>query len=77
MKDIKPKGFTAIELDGYVTDAAVRQTREILEDPEKCKKMVDQNYELAKEFFSYAILRHRLKSFLEEPVAVLKDFDYY
>ena len=77
MVDIKPKGFSAIELDGYVTDAAVRQTRKILEDPELRKKMVDQNYEIAKEFFSYAILRHNVKSFLEEPASVLKHFNYY
>jgi glycosyltransferase involved in cell wall biosynthesis len=77
MVDIKPKGFSAIELDGYVTDAAVRQTRQILEDPELRKKMVERNYEIAKEFFSYAILRHRIKNFLEGPVALLKHFDYY
>jgi len=77
MKDIKPKGFSVVELDGYVTDAAVRKTRQILTDSELRKKMVDQNYEIAKEFFSYSGLRRRIKSFLEEPVAVLKDFDYY
>jgi glycosyltransferase involved in cell wall biosynthesis len=77
MVDIKPKGFSVIELDGYVTDAAVRKTRQILQDTDLRKKMVDQNYEIAKEFFSYAILRNRVKSFLEEPVAVLKDFDYF
>jgi glycosyltransferase involved in cell wall biosynthesis len=77
MVDIKPKGFSAIELGGYVTDAAVRKTRQILENPELRKKMVDQNYQIAKEFFSYSILRQRVKSFLEEPVTVLKDFDYY
>ena len=77
LKDIKPKGFSAIELDGYVTDVAVRKTRQILEDPELRKKMVDQNYEIAKAFFSYSILRNRLKSFLEEPVTILKDFEYY
>ena len=77
MVDIKPKGFSAVELDGYVTDDAVRKTRQILEDPELRKKMVDQNYEIAKGFFSYSGLRRRIKSFLEEPVTVLKDFDYY
>ncbi len=77
MVDIKPKGFSAIELDGYVTDAAVRKTRQILEDPELRKKMVDQNYEIAKGFFSYSGLRRIVKNFLEEPVTVLKDFDYH
>ena len=77
MVDIKPKGFSAIELDGYVTDEAVQQTRQILEDAELRQKMVDQNYEIAKEFFSYAILRNRLKSRLEEPISTLEHFDYY
>lgn len=77
MVDIKPKGFSAIELDGYVTGEAVSKTRQIIENPELRQKMVDQNYEIAKEFFSYSILRHRVKSFLEEPATVLKDFDYY
>jgi len=39
--------------------------------------MVDQNFEIAKDFFSYAGLRRRLKSFLEEPATVLKAFDYH
>jgi len=27
-KDIKPRGFRAVELDGYVTAAAVKETKE-------------------------------------------------
>jgi len=32
--DIKPKGFSVIEIDGYVSDAAARQTRKVLKDTE-------------------------------------------
>ena len=59
-KDIKPKGFSVIELDGYVTKDAVEKTKQILAEPELCREMVDLNYELGKRFFSYDVLRRRL-----------------
>jgi glycosyltransferase involved in cell wall biosynthesis len=59
-KDIKPKGFSVIELDGYVTKDAVEQTKQVLADPKLCREMVDHNYELGKRFFSYDVLRRRL-----------------
>jgi len=59
-KDIKPKGFSVIELDGYVTKDAVEKTRQVLADPKICQEMVDHNYELGKRFFSYDVLRRRL-----------------
>ena len=65
-KDIKPKGFSAIEIDGFVTEATVEKTKEVLRDPELCKKMVDLNYELGEEYFSYKMLRVGLKRFLED-----------
>lgn len=66
LKDIKPKGFSVIELDGYVTQAAVEQTKHVLADPKFCQEMVDHNYELGKKFYSYAVLRNRLKSAMKE-----------
>ncbi len=59
-KDIKPKGFDVIELDGYVTDATVERTLEVLDDPEQRKRMVDLNYSLGREFFSYDTIRREL-----------------
>nr|MBL0712247.1 glycosyltransferase [Desulfobacterales bacterium] len=60
-KDIKPKGFKVIEIDGYVTHAAVEQTRRVLSDPELVRKMVEHNYQLGLRHFSYAILESRIK----------------
>ena len=65
-KDIKPKGFSVIELPGFVTEAAVKKTKEVLTDPELCKEMVDHNYELGKFFFSYDVLRRRLEAAMVE-----------
>ena len=65
-KDIKPKGFLAIEMDGYVTQAVVDLTKKVLSDPDLCQQAVDHNYEIANQNFSYATLRRRLKNFIEE-----------
>ena len=65
-KDIKPKGFRAIELDGYVTAAAVRETKEILEDNNLCEETVNHNYAVGRKFFSYSILRRLLKGYIAE-----------
>jgi len=64
--DIKPKGFTVIEIDGYVTEAAVRKTRRVLKDPKLREKMVGQNYEIARRYFSYDILHHKLKGLISD-----------
>ncbi len=63
-KDIKPRGFKVIEIDGYVTQDAVEQTRQVLTDPNLCQRMVDHNYELGRQYFSYRVLHRILKQFM-------------
>jgi glycosyltransferase involved in cell wall biosynthesis len=65
-KDIKPKGFSVIEIDGFVTSQAVEKARQILANPDLCQAMVDHNYELGKKFFSYAVLHQGLRNFMRE-----------
>ena len=62
--DIKPKGFRAIEIDGYVTDEAVEQARAVLEDPRLRENMVTTNYTLAEKFYSYAVLHEKLMNLM-------------
>ena len=64
IKDIQPKGFKVIEIDGYVTDRAVEQTKQILDNPEMRQEMVDHDYELAKKYFSYSVLHQNLKNYM-------------
>lgn len=66
LKDIQPKGFAAIEIDGYVTDKAVEQTKQVLDNPELCQEMVDHDYELAKKYFSYTVLERILRHYMIE-----------
>jgi len=67
--DIEPKGFLTIELDGFVTEDAVRKTRDVLENPELCKNMVEKNYGIAKRCYSYAVLRQKLKNLIYDGIA--------
>lgn len=67
--DIKPRGFSAIEIDGYITDKSVNQVNKVLEDAELRKKMVDHNYEIARTCYSYSVLHKQLKSLLLECIS--------
>jgi mannosylglucosylglycerate synthase len=62
--DIKPKGFRVIEFDGFITDDTIRETRDLLERPALVQEMVENNYELAKRYYSYAILERSLKTLI-------------
>ena len=62
--DIGPLGFEFIELDGFVDEAAVEKTRELLREPEQVKAMADKNFELAQEHFSLEVLASKLSEVL-------------
>lgn len=67
--DIEPKGFLTIEIDGYVTEDAVRMTRDVLENSELCKNMVEKNYDIATRCYSYSVLRQKLKNLIHDGIA--------
>ncbi len=62
--DIEPKGFEVVSMNGYLTRSVVDQVRKIINDREYCQRMVDHNYELGRGFFSYAVLRRKLKTLI-------------
>ena len=62
--DIKPKGFQVVEIDGYVSEEAVAETRRVLDDHKRCSKMVNHNYEVASRYFSYKTLHQKLRSLI-------------
>ena len=63
-KDIKPKGFSVIEIDGYVTSDAVEKAKVVLDNQEFRRQMVEHNYELGLKYFSYGVLNRGLRDFL-------------
>ena len=64
VQDIEPKGFDLIVMDGYLTGKTVSKVKEIIESPEQRKKMVNTNYKVASQHYSYAVLRRWLNIML-------------
>jgi glycosyltransferase involved in cell wall biosynthesis len=62
--DIEPKGFDVVAIDGFLSDAAVRQVEEVLRDPERRRRMVERNFELGRKYFSHSVLRRGLSALL-------------
>ncbi|NOY68337.1 MAG: glycosyltransferase family 4 protein [Deltaproteobacteria bacterium] len=65
-EDIKPMGFSVIEIDGFVTDQAVNEARRVLGDADLCTRMVEQNYAIAANCFSYAVLYQELSTLIRK-----------
>jgi mannosylglucosylglycerate synthase len=62
--DIKPLGFKFIEMDGFVDEKTVLETRHLLESPDQVREMVETNYTIAREYFSFEVLEEKLKGLL-------------
>jgi glycosyltransferase involved in cell wall biosynthesis len=62
--DIRPLGFEFIELDGFVDDKEVEETRRLLRDPDAVKAMVEKNFAIAHEHFSLQVLEQKLEEVL-------------
>lgn len=60
--DIEPKGAKVIAMDGYITRDVVSKVKRIIDDGEHRQQMVDFNYEIGKAFFSYSVLRRKLRA---------------
>ncbi len=60
--DIEPKGFEVITMNGYLTREVIIQVQKVIHDHEYREQMVDHNYELSKAFFSYSVLRRKLRN---------------
>jgi glycosyltransferase involved in cell wall biosynthesis len=68
--DIKPLGFRVIEMDDFISRATIRETKEVLADPDRIAEMTEHNYALALKYFSFTVLqtklRYLVKSFFGE-----------
>ena len=60
--DIEPKGAKVIAMDGYLTKDVVNKVQRIIDDPDYREEMVDFNFEIGKAFFSYSVLRRKLRA---------------
>jgi len=59
-QDIEPLGFRTTVMDGYVTDAVVKDVARVLTDPMEARKRVAENFAIGRKYLSYELLRRRL-----------------
>lgn len=64
ISDIEPKGFKVITMNGFLTRNVLEQVRKVIADKKYRNEMVDHNFGLGKKFFSYSVLRRRLRSLI-------------
>ena len=68
--DIEPCGFRSILMDGFLTDDVIAEVRRVLTDDDYRQSMVENNYQVATKFFSYAICETELRAILAKPKLV-------
>jgi len=61
IQDIENKGFKVIAMDGYVSNETVLETKKLLSDPTLIEEMVNENYRIASQHFSYQSLLNSLQ----------------
>ena len=64
IRDIEPQGFDLAVMDGFLSRKTVQCVKEIMDSPERRKKMVTYNYEIATQHYSYCVLRTRLNAIM-------------
>ncbi len=63
-RDIEPKGFKVPVMDGFLTRTVVENVRRLFEDREHRQNTVDHNYRVAARFYSYSVLRRKLRTLI-------------
>jgi len=64
VRDIEPKGFNLIIMDGFITGEIVQRVKNIMESSEKRERMVNRNYNIASRYYSYTRLREYLSALI-------------
>ena len=62
--DIKPFGFKVIEMEGYVTPDVLDEVNHLIENRDSFQENAEINFFLASRFFSYEVLRRKLRNIL-------------
>ncbi len=68
--DIEPKGYKVIAMNGLITRDVIEHVRKVVTDEAYRNEMVEHNYELSKAFFSYSVLRRKLRALITNVTGV-------
>jgi len=64
ISDIEPKGFKVITMDGFLTRNVLEHVHKVIADRAYRDEMVEHNFQLGTKFFSYSVLRRKLRSLI-------------
>ncbi len=64
VRDIEPKGFRLLTIDGFITPSISKRVEQILHDSQLREEIVSHNYEVARQFYSYSVVRGNLRAFI-------------
>jgi glycosyltransferase involved in cell wall biosynthesis len=64
VRDIEPKGFDLVGMNGFLTKKNVEKVKNILTSEKQKNQMVDHNYQVAQRYYSYSVLRGRLDTLM-------------
>ncbi|HID22785.1 MAG TPA: glycosyltransferase, partial [Planctomycetaceae bacterium] len=64
--DIEPCGFHTVCMEGFLTQDVVDEVLYVLEDETYRRKMVEHNYEIGRQLFSYRRVEGELRFMLEQ-----------
>jgi glycosyltransferase involved in cell wall biosynthesis len=61
IEDIEPKGFNLAVIDGFITREVIAKVERLLSDKAYLNEVVEHNYSVARQYYSYATLRRNLR----------------
>ena len=64
VEDIEPKGLRLVVMNGFITRSIASEVQKILTDRNYRREMVEHNHEIARQFYSYTVLRGSLSTLL-------------
>ena len=65
VRDIEPKGFRIPAIDGLINRSVVKEVHRIFDDLDYRRELMDHNYEVAKRYYSYEVLRYGLQKLIK------------
>lgn len=60
LTDILPKGFQVTRFNHFITSDTIEEVHRVLDDPTWTGEMVETNYNLARKYYSYSVLKQSL-----------------
>ena len=74
--DIEPKRFRTVTMDGMLTREVVDHVRRVINDQAYRDEMVEHNFQMGTAFFSYAVLRRKLRALITN-ITGMEDIGHY